>query len=664
MALFSSLLSHNLGYNSFKPCLRTKRGNNDDAVAILNNDKKILHFSRLTKLGAKQAIAITLQEVAEVMFTSTRHCRTLLNELRDLGWLEWTPKAGRNQRSRLYLVYTLDELKAELAQQMIAVGKYEKALAFIDHDQQLFGQLLQNTSGAVQREGRLHIQLTYGRSFAALLPHIALRNSERFLLRQVYCCLVQCDKDGIITPQLAHHWVYNAELQRWRFYLRPALTFHDGSAINAEKIAELFNRLKQLATYQTELAHVSHITAINPLCIDFQLDQPDPGFAGLLADVKYSIQPCFQLQLQPHPNSNPNSNPNSQFNTANAIVGSGAFRVQEHTQQYLRLQAYDNYYSHRALTDTVTIWQVSSPQTDLPCTTEIQANVVQKTSQIRSNYATNSLEQENRSLKQENSSLERDIDSLERKTRSDEQVIESAQKSRIEYGCLLAMVNSKAELSLLQRKYLSQLLAADKLMAELKLSANPIEAIPAYNLLSSWLKVISIGTTQQPLASKLTIAIFEHHTLKECAQAMVALLKQVGINCQVNVYAFEEFVQKASTNSLSEDLILISLDLDDNLPTSVFHWMLSNSILNQSLSAEASTWLQTKLINIRQQQPLTNYLTELESISTAMITEHWMIPMLHHRQTLYFQGVLKGVSINVWGWPDIQDVWSEELINI
>ncbi|MGC3834297.1 ABC transporter substrate-binding protein [Moritella viscosa] len=170
-------------------------------------------------------------------------------------------------------------------------------------------------SGAVQREGRLHIQLTYARSFSALLPHIALRNSERFLLRQVYCCLVQCDKNGVISPQLAHHWVYNAELQRWRFYLRPALTFHDGSTINADKIAELFNRLKRLATYKTELAHVIHISAINPLCIDFQLDQPDPGFAGLVADVKYSIQPYSQL------------------NATTAIVGSGAFKVQEHTQQ-------------------------------------------------------------------------------------------------------------------------------------------------------------------------------------------------------------------------------------------------------------------------------------------------------------------------------------------
>nr|WP_157532761.1 SgrR family transcriptional regulator [Moritella dasanensis] len=618
-------------------------------MPVLNNDKKILHFSRLSKLGVKQEIAITLQEVAEVMFTSTRHCRTLLNELRDLGWLEWTPKAGRNQRSRLYLVYAVDELKAELAQQMIAVGKYENALALIDHDQTLFGQLLQNTSGAVQREGRLHIQLTYARSFSALLPHIALRNSERFLLRQVYCCLVQCDKDGIITPQLAHHWVYNAELQRWRFYLRPALTFHDGSAINADKIAVLFNRLKQLATYQTELAHVAHVTAINPLCVDFQLDQPDPGFAGLVADVKYSIQPCSQLpsQLQ----YQPNALPHSQLNATTAIVGSGAFRVQEHTQQYLRLQAYDNYYGHRALTDTVTIWQVTSSQNNSPCTTEIQANVVQKTSQIRSNYPVNY-------------PVNYAANSAEKESDMDKQAIESDQKSRIEYGCLLAMINSNAKLSLLQRKYLSQLLAADKLMAELRQSANPIEAIPAYNLLSSWLKIISTGTTEQPLPSKLTIAIFEHHTLKECAQAMRQLLEQAGIECEVNVYTFEELLQKANTNTLMEDLILISLDLDDNLPTSVFHWMLSNTVLNQSLSVEASHWLQTKLISIRQQQPLTNYLAELESISTAMIAEHWMIPMLHHRQTLYFQGVLKGVSINVWGWPDIQDVWSEEYAEI
>lgn len=596
----------------------------------MNNDKKMLHFSRLSKLGVKQEIAITLHEVADVMFASTRHCRTLLSEMRDLGWLEWTPKAGRNQRSLLYLAYSVDELKAELAQQMIAAGKYEKALSLIDNDQMLFGQLLQSTSGASQREGRLHIQLTYTRSFSALLPHIALRNSERFLLRQVYCCLVQCDKDGILSPQLAHHWTYNAELKCWRFYLRPALTFHDGSSINAEKIAVLFTRLKHFAAYKTELAHVTNVSAINPLCVEFQLDQPDPGFAGLVADVKYSIQPYSQLS------------------SSAAIVGSGAFRVQEHTEQYLRLQAYDNYYGHRALTDTVTIWQVPPQQTDSPCTTEIQANVIQKNSQIHSNYTMNSLEQEK-------------VD-LNKKVNNSGQEAENDQKSRIEYGCLLAMINSNAKLSLLQRKYLSQLLATDELMTQLSKSNNPIEAVPAYNLLSNWLKIISAGVAKQALPNELTIAIFEHHTLKECAIALKALLERAGINGKIKTYSFVEFQQKASTNTLYEDLVLMSLDLDDNLPTSVFHWLLSSSVVNQSLSEEARNWLQTKLANIRQQQPLTNYLTELESISSVMINEHWLIPMLHHKQTLYFQGVLKGVSINVWGWPEIQDVWSEKYV--
>ena len=590
---------------------------------VLIHEKKILHFARLSKLGVKQELAITMQEISEAMFTSTRHCRTLLNEMRDLAWLEWTPKAGRNQRSRLYLLYSLDELKVELAQQMIAIGKYEKALTLIDHDQHLFGQLLQNTSGAIQREGRLHIQLTYGRPFSALLPHIALRNSERFLLRQVYSCLVQCDKEGDIAPQLAHHWVYNAQLQRWRFYLRPALTFHDGSEINANQVVALFNGLKKLPQYQTELAHVTHITALKALCIDFQLDQPDPGFAGLIAGVKYSIQPCSQLSTMVTP------------------VGSGAFRVQEHSNQYLRLRADDNFYGYRALTDTVTIWHVSAPQISASCTKEIQTIRGQKSSQIRSNYPPNN--------------------NYQAKIEYDGSV--SDQQSRIEYGCLLAMINSKSEFSLLQRKYLSQLLASEKLMAKLSESPSQIEAIPAYNLLSNWLKIITTEAAEQPLPSTLTIAIFEHHTLKECAQAMMHLLAQAGIDCKINVYGFDELIEKASTSTLMEDLILISLDLDDNLPASIFQWLLSNTVLNESLSTQATYWLQGKLKTIRQQQPLTQYLDELESISTAMINEYWMIPMLHHRQTLYFQDVLKGVSINVWGWPEIQEVWSEELVN-
>ena len=582
---------------------------------ILTKDKQLLYYSRIANLGVQKEILITLHDVAESMFTSARHCRTLLKEMHSVGWLKWVPKVGRNQRSVLYLRYRPDELKAEIAKQLISNGKYEKALVLINNDQMLFGQLLQTTSGATRREGLLHIQLTYRRPFSQLLPHLALRNSERFFLRQVYCCLIKCDENGNVTPQLAHHWIYNEDKYQWRFFLRPQLSFHDGSEISAEKIAELFTLLKELPEYQKELVHIDSVTAINPHCVEFTLNQPDPGFAGLISDARYSIQPASQILLP------------------SKIVGSGAFQVQEHSDKRLRLEAFDNYYGCRALTDTVTVWQVAPKEAGSFGKTMLQADMAQEKHSACSHYVSiNGTNEE----------------------------AENNQQTRIEDGCLLMMFNHQSGLQMMQRKYLSQLLATDNLMAQLGKSNNHIEAIPACNLLPSWTTIYSAKTVQQPLPKKLTIAVFKHQALIDCSEAIVGMLEQAGVNCQVNTYSFEDFYEKASKNDLDEDLLLTSLNLDDNRPTSAFRWMLSNPVLHQCLSPDDSKWLRTNLINIRQKSPLNEYIRELEAIGTAMIGEYWLLPLFHHRQTLRFEGILKGVSITAWGWPSLQEVWSED----
>ncbi|MGF1793728.1 SgrR family transcriptional regulator [Photobacterium profundum] len=580
-----------------------------------SKSKLILYYLRIAKFGVRKEILITLHDVAEAMFTSTRHSRTLLKEMQSVGWLEWAPKVGRNQRSMLHLKYRPDELTADLAKMMISEGKYEKALALIDNDQTLFGQLLQNTSGATRREGQLHVQLTYRRPFSQLLPHIPQRNSERFLLRQIYCCLTKCDENGIVTPQLAHHWTYNEERYHWRFYLRPQLSFHDGSVISAKVIAELFTQLKDWPGYQKELAHMESTSVINPHCVEFQLNQPDPGFAGLIADTRYSIQPVSQLF------------------TPTVIVGSGAFQVQEHSDKRLQLQAFDNYYGCRALTDTVTVWQVSPQKDDSFCTTTLQADIAQDKRSVCSHYL---------SINGEN--IEAD----------------NGQQTRIEDGCLLMLFNHQADLPILQRKYLSQILTTEEIMAYLINAKNQIEAIPARNLLPTWIKPFGIPITQQPLPEKLTIAVFKHQALMDCSEAIKEILNHAGVKCQINLYSFGDFHDKAGANRLNEDLILTSLNLDDNRPTSAFRWLLSNPVLHQSLTPENSTWLSKELINIRHKSPLTEYLRELEPIATAMISENWLLPLFHHRQTLHFEGILKGVSITAWGWPSIQEIWSED----
>lgn len=581
------------------------------------NNKQFMYYSRLCKLGTKQHIFITLHEVAEAMFTSMRHSRTLLKEMVQSGWLIWKPKVGRNQRSTLFLQYSEDELRTEIAKELIKKGKYEKALAMVESEQARFEQLLRSTSGSSWREDRLHIQLTYQRSFLPLLPHKPLRNAERFLVRQIYACLTSCDAQGNVSAQLAHHWSYDAQRYIWRFYLRPQLRFHSGELIDASAVCELFSQLQQFPRYKDELAHITSISAPHPLCVEFQLSDADLGFSGLVADIRYSIQPASQLLSAPH------------------INGSGIFQVQEFSKQCLQLQAYDNFYATRSLTDTVSIWQVSSQSERTFGATSIQADMA-SSAPICSNHV---YEHE------------------------DDKSVEGAQQTRIEDGCLLTFINSATQLSLLQRKYLTLLLTSKTLMAQVSRS-NKINATPAANLLPYWVNAVGIETDTEPqyLPHRLSIAIYDHLALEECAKAIVRLLEKEHIECDIHVYPYALFYHKACQGELTEDLILSSLNLDDNRPSSAYSWMLSDPILHQSLSPKVTLWLQQRLTQIRQHKPLTEYLDEIEHLATALINEHWLLPMFHHRQVLHFEGELKGISMNVWGWPDFQYVWSENQL--
>jgi MarR-like DNA-binding transcriptional regulator SgrR of sgrS sRNA len=88
--------------------------------------------------------------------------------------------------------------------------------------------------------------------------------------------------------------------------------------------------------------------------------------------------------------------------------------------------------------------------------------------------------------------------------------------------------------------------------------------------------------------------------------------------------------------------------------------MLSNPVLHQSLSEHNREWLERKLYHIRSHEPVSSYMPELESTASALIASRYLIPMFHHKQTLRFEGVLKSVSINVWGWPEIREIWTDE----
>lgn len=580
------------------------------------------YYLRLEPLGNEGEVSVSLPEIAELLFTSLRHARTLLGKMHKEGWVVWQPKPGRNQRSAITLNYTPDGLKQHIAAALIELGQYEKALTILEHNRDVFGALLQRTSGATLREGLLHVQLTYKRRFEALFPHHIQRSSERFLLRQVFSCLVRCSPSGGLEPQLAHHWHYDEQNNVWTFFLRPGLTFHDNQPIEAKELVTLFQTLQTYPFYQAELGHVEEVYSSQPLRLCFKLSQADKGFGGLLAGVKYSIQPVKQLRKK----------------DTKQVIGSGSFKVVEHSDEKLKLVSFERFYGCRSLTDEVTIWQFEEPMTGA-------ARFDDSTMQIKDNGENACFHYLGKG--------------------GSKMVVENSDKlhSRIEDGCLFILFNqalSSEALSVEQRKYLSRLLTPESIQAQLEKNDGTFSVEFARNILPSWHGVYRPPIEEVALPRKLSIAVYDYYALYRCALSVADILKQYGIEVEVNTYSFRELTTFSEQGSIREDLILCNTNLDDNAHSSMFSWMMNNPVLHLGLGESNSEWLKTQLNHHKATVELSDYFTALEPLASSLVSEYWLIPMFHHLQTVRFQGILKDVAITNWGWPEFRDVWSAD----
>ncbi|WP_163132876.1 SgrR family transcriptional regulator [Agarivorans sp. Alg241-V36] len=564
--------------------------------------KLLRYYLKLTQFGTSEPVKLALADIADTVSTSPRHARTLLKQMAQLEWLTWQPSVGRNQRSSLRLLYSAVELKQHLAKVQIASGDYASALSLLDEDQQWFGRLLIATSGASHRDGSLNLQLTYSRPFSAVLPHLMLRNSERFLLRQLYANLVTCDAEGAIHSDLAHHWQCDDKAQVYRFYLRPGLQFHDGCVIDAHSVVDLFVALQAHSSYQHELSHLNGVKAVNELTVEFSLASSDKGFAGLLADPKYAIQPVTQL---------------TQSDLSNKlVVGSGPFALLNHNAQRLQLRANANYHGFRALPDEVSIWFVAK-------------SAVAKEGQYA--FASN-----------------------------DDSQPQHLQQ-RLEFGCQYLLFNQqKQKLSYSQRRWLASYLQPETLLRSAQKSLQSLALEPAYSLLDIWPDCISLAADKVPLPKSLSIGFYQHDDLQLYAETIAKLLEELGVSTCLQAFSYAELNQAASQGLLKQDLIVTSYNLDDNRPASAFRWLYNDPIIKHCIGPENWQWMQTQLGQLRANTSLQDYFSQMTPLANTLVSEYWCLPLFHHWQTLRFQNMLQDVAMTDWGWPQIKDVWTTQ----
>lgn len=97
--------------------------------------KTIEHFLKLRlcfhEVETHRSFEISLKELSEVLACSMRNVKRLLKNMEQEGLIYWKPGGGRGNRSKLYFKCSLKEALLSHIQDLLKMGKYKEAMAWI-----------------------------------------------------------------------------------------------------------------------------------------------------------------------------------------------------------------------------------------------------------------------------------------------------------------------------------------------------------------------------------------------------------------------------------------------------------------------------------------------------------------------------------------------------
>jgi peptide/nickel transport system substrate-binding protein len=205
--------------------------------------------------------------------------------------------------------------------------------------------------------------LIYGRGEdAKTLDPINAETGETVkVILNLYDTLVAFHDETLeIVPSLAERWENSEDGLTWTFHLREGVEFHDGTRLDADAVVFSFERLMQddnpyvgdpARPYKPNYHVIQEITAVDPLTVTFQLDQPNAVFLNNVAMFPTSIVSPTAVKKDPkHFGTNP--------------VGTGPFKFNRWLRdQQLVLEANETYWRERPRIDRVIFVPISESAT-------------------------------------------------------------------------------------------------------------------------------------------------------------------------------------------------------------------------------------------------------------------------------------------------------------
>ncbi|EKT65153.1 HTH-type transcriptional regulator SgrR [Providencia burhodogranariea] len=491
-------------------------------------------FIRLWQHFQGQNSETTLQNIADTLFCSRRHVRTLLNNMQNNGWLSWQAEAGRGKRSTLLFHVNGLELQQAQAEHLLKEESIEKLVALVG-DKEIIRQMVLSELERSYRQGKSLLRIIYYRHFPNLLPGTPMRRSEIHLMSQIFNGLTHINEEkGEVENGIAHHWQAISDTQ-WRFYLRPAIYFHHGREMLVDDIIYSLLRLKNCWPL---FSHIESVTAPLPYVIDIQLSEADKQLPLLLGSPHAAIIPKEW----------------EAFDDFDKLpIGTGPYQVEKNLPQKLTITAFERYFGYRALLDEVTIWVVPELSEQMVCTT----------------------------LKMDSDNKQND--SLE---------------SRMEEGCYFLLMDQRSTLSQRNdvRKWLCSFLTPINLLAHCEPFYQRHWA-PAYGLLLHWHHSRMLTQLPKPAdLTELTVTFFhQHHEFYSISQIMKRVLKTQGIELNIKIVNYDEWFNGGVDSDIWLATANFFKPLEFSIFATLYEMPLLRKCLSSSLSEELSLWRNQQL---------------------------------------------------------------------
>lgn len=299
----------------------------------------------------EKQLEISIQNISETLFCTTRNSKLIIKKLEKLKWICWQPGQGRGNRSTIVFLKHPVTLILEMGKEITKKGdikggrtlikQYSSYFPHLSHQferwiESLFGHQVEITEQGRQDILRLQTNIKCISDFDPTL--VSLR-SECHIAKHIYDTLVYFNTyTNEIEPRLAFYWEYDNRRIVWTFYLRKGVVFHNGNIFTAKDVIYTFERFlnKKDNPYIWLLEHVKEIREVNDYTVEIHLHKENKIFLQFLSTEQCSII--------------------KEDNRGN-LIGTGPFSLQEHNEKRLVLEAHHSYFRERPFLDRIEFWK-------------------------------------------------------------------------------------------------------------------------------------------------------------------------------------------------------------------------------------------------------------------------------------------------------------------